>query len=147
MTQLHGSYHSSSYNYTTDDRPSWASYRAFQVNKIVSWGISSDHSVANFSWEYDGGYPGSPMSIGNGSISNTCTSFGLEVDEYINAYRVIYDTQIRGLVLYYLDETEDTFKSFECFANGGISENNYTDSGIIYYKYHYLSGFKLSPFT
>ena len=58
--------------------------------------------------------------------------------ENINGYRIIHGDYVWGIIFYSFND--DTYKSFECFADGGI-QIDYNDSGVIYYPNYTLSGF------
>ena len=62
---------------------------------------------------------------------DNCQAFTQNEDvcEYINGQRIIHGDYVLGIVFYSF--TNDTYKSFEFFADGGI-QTDFSDSGVVY---------------
>ena len=79
------------------------------------------------------------MGINNAGINYIgCSGFTLDVDDYINGYKVRYSPShyIYGITFYTFDDNE-----FACVGDGGHHSASITDTDIVRYGDSFLSGF------
>eukprot|EP01083_Nonionella_stella_P177883 626725_1 len=111
-----------------------------QIIGISSWGSFQGieypyhKSLGSISW-ISSGMTGVQSTVGSGSNITSCKSFLLDANDYIHGYRIIYDAFVYGLYFYTVNN-----RSFHCIPQD-VDITEHSDSGIVLFERHYLSGF------
>eukprot|EP01083_Nonionella_stella_P294436 1000935_1 len=74
-------------------------------------------------------------AVGSASNITACKSFLLDAGDYIHGYRIIHDAFVYGLYFYTVNN-----RSYHCIHQDVVL-NEHTDSDIVLFERHYLSGF------
>eukprot|EP01084_Bolivina_argentea_P103920 186110_1 len=120
-----------------------------RINSITSWGImnvklkhlaSTNNAIRKLNWSSD--QQTTNIDFGTDVILKwrliKCSSFVLPKSDYINGYRVIYNSKLVYGLYFYTAKG----KNYKCIAKK-LQISDYDDTGIIRYDNYYLSGFKV----
>eukprot|EP01084_Bolivina_argentea_P103922 186114_1 len=116
-----------------------------RINAMKSWDIINNHrewtnnGLRKLSWNSDQQTETDDFGGGGSSYHRTiCDYFILPKSDYINGYRVVYNSQLVYGLFFYTKKG----KNYKCITKK-LKVSDFDDTGIVRYDNYYLSGFKV----